>query len=291
MHPYHSMKHFFIITNAWKDQNLYLTKKIISYIEEKGGTASYEASTEPGGNPSVHVHQVPEETEAVFVIGGDGTLIRAARDLVSLELPLIGINLGHLGYLCELEESTVYDAIDELLADRYTIENRMMLNGYMIAKNARTSRRTALNDIVIHRTGSLQIVNLNVYVNGEYLCAFQADGIILATPTGSTGYNMSAGGPIVDPKAKMLLMTPINSHTLNSKSIVISADDEVVIEGGSRRSEKDEQVEVSFDGDNSMQLEVGDRIVVHRAKAVTKILKISKISFLEILRKKMQNYT
>ena len=289
MHPYHSMKHFFIITNAWKDQNLYLTKRIISYIEAKGGTASYEASTEPGGNPSVHVRQVPEETDAVFVIGGDGTLIRAARDMVSLDLPLIGINLGHLGYLCELEESTVYDAIDELLADRYTIENRMMLTGYMIAKNAQTSRRIALNDI--HRTGSLQIVNLNVYVNGEYLCAFQADGIILATPTGSTGYNMSAGGPIVDPKAKMLLMTPINSHTLNSKSIVISADDEVVIEVGSRRSEKDEQVEVSFDGDNSMQLEVGDRIVVHRAKAVTKILKISKISFLEILRKKMQNYT
>ena len=291
MHPYHSMKHFFIITNAWKDQNLYLTKRIISYIEEKGGTAFYEACTEPGGIPSVHVRQVPEETEAVFVIGGDGTLIRAARDLVSLELPLIGINLGHLGYLCELEESTVYDAIDELFADRYTIENRMMLTGYMIAKNAQTSRRIALNDIVIHRTGSLQIVNLNVYVNGEYLCAFQADGIILATPTGSTGYNMSAGGPIVDPKAKMLLMTPINSHTLNSKSIVISADDEVVIEVGSRRSEKDEQVEVSFDGDNSMQLEVGDRIVVHRAGAVTKILKISKISFLEILRKKMQNYT
>lgn len=291
MHPYHSMKHFFIITNAWKDQNLYLTKRIISYIEEKGGTAFYEACTEPGGIPSVHVRQVPEETEAVFVIGGDGTLIRAARDMVSLELPLIGINLGHLGYLCELEESTVYDAIDELFADHYTIENRMMLTGYMIAKNAQTSRRIALNDIVIHRTGSLQIVNLNVYVNGEYLCAFQADGIILATPTGSTGYNMSAGGPIVDPKAKMLLMTPINSHTLNSKSIVISADDEVVIEVGSRRSEKDEQVEVSFDGDNSMQLEVGDRIVVHRAGAVTKILKISKISFLEILRKKMQNYT
>ena len=141
-----------------------------------------------------------------------------------------------------------------------------------------------MNDIVIHRAGALQIVNLNVSVNGEYLCSFKADGIILATPTGSTGYNMSAGGPIVEPQARMILMTPINSHTLNSRSIVINPEDEVTIELGMRRSEKDEQVV-------EVKLEVGDKIVVHQAKDSAKILKISKISFLEILRKKMQTYT
>lgn len=284
------MEHFFIITNALKDQDLYLTKKIISYIGQKGGTASYVISVCREGNRMIREEDIKPQTECIFVIGGDGTLIRAARELVSLDIPLIGVNLGTLGYLCELEENTVYTAIDELFENHFEYEKRMMLTGYAIKKSRETPARLALNDIVIHRTGALQIVNLEVYVNGEYLYSFKADGIILATPTGSTGYNMSASGPIVDPKSEVLLITPINSHTLNSRSIVISPEDEVTVELGSRHSEKDERAEVSFDGDHNIQLEVGDRIVVHKAEVSTKILKISKVSFLEILRKKMQTY-
>lgn len=285
------MKHFFIITNALKDEEMHLTKKVISYIQLKGGTASYAVSVGEDGHHAITMEMIPSETECIFVIGGDGTLIRAARDVVECKIPLIGINRGNLGYLCELEEETVFDAIDELLLNHFIVEKRMMLNGYMIKKNERTSGITALNDIVIHRTGSLQIINLNVFVNHEYVYSFMSDGIIIATPTGSTGYSMSAGGPIVDPKAKMLLLTPINSHTLNSKSIVISPEDEIIIEMDAGKNEKNDQVEVSFDGDNSMKMEVGDRIVIHKAPVHAQILKISKISFLEILRKKMQAYT
>lgn len=285
------MKHFFIITNALKDKKLEITKKIISYIEQKGGTSAYGVSVDESGSHIIEKGRIPEETECILVVGGDGTLIRAARDTVELGIPLIGVNLGKLGYLCELEENTISTAIDELFANHYIVEDRMMLGGYAIKGEKKTTEQIALNDIVIHRTGALQIVNLNVFVNGEYLYSFRADGIILATPTGSTGYNMSAGGPIVEPKARMMLMTPINSHTLSSRSIVMNPEDEVTIELGTRRSEKDEQVEVSFDGDNDVHLEVGDRIVVHKTEVSTKILKISKISFLEILRKKMQTYT
>lgn len=285
------MKNFFIITNALKDTGLKHTDRMISYIRERGGTCDFFVSVDENGAHSLDEAVIGTDAEAVFVIGGDGTLIRAARDLVVRHIPLIGVNLGHLGYLCELEENTVFGAIDELMEGRYALEERMMLSGYTIKQNCKTEEMVALNDIVIHRTGSLQIVDLNVYVNGEYLYNFKADGIILATPTGSTGYSMSAGGPIVDPRAKLLLMTPINAHTLNAKSIVIGAEDEVMIEIGTRRSEKDEQVEVSFDGDRSMKLMVGDRIVVHRAEVSTSILRLSKMSFLEILRKKMQNYT
>lgn len=285
------MKHFFIIANALKDKNLNLTRQLISDIEKKGGRASYAVSVDESGSHVILGQVIPKETECILVIGGDGTLIRAARDTVSLGIPLIGVNLGKLGYLCELEENTLPVAIEELFADHYTIENRMMLGGYTREGHSETEERLALNDIVIHRTGALQIVNLNVFVNGEYLCSFKADGIILATPTGSTGYNLSAGGPIVDPQARMILMTPINSHTLNSRSIVISPEDEVTIELGMRRSERDEQVEVSFDGDHNVRLKVGDRIVVHKTKVSTKILKLSNMSFLEILRKKMQTYT
>ena len=232
------MKNFYVITNAVKDEKLILTEKIRAYIEKKGGNCGYQVSVAPGrGNCPLSLKQIPEDTECILVIGGDGTLIRAARDTVALKLPLVGVNHGNLGYLCELEEDNVYDAIDRMFVNDYVLEHRMMLSGYVVKGGTKSGETVALNDIVIHRSGALQIVNLVVYVNGEYLSEFMADGIIAATATGSTAYNMSAGGPIVDPQANLILITPINSHTLNSKSIVLSADDEIEIEIGQRRSE------------------------------------------------------
>ena len=128
------------------------------------------------------------DVDAVVAIGGDGTLIRAATRVETLEIPLMGVNLGTLGYLCEVEEATVFDAIDSLMADKYMTEDRIMLTGH---KRGSETSRVALNDIVIHRKGNLQILSLNVYVNGEFLNNYHADGIIVATPTGSTGYSKS----------------------------------------------------------------------------------------------------
>ncbi len=286
------MKHFLIITNTNKDADLRLTGKLQAYIADKGGTSTVFTSkgeTVEGAAP--RVEDIPKDTELVLVLGGDGTLIRAAAQLVDSRLPLIGVNMGTLGYLCELEESNVYAAIDQLMEDAYMVEERMMLSGSGVKAGKTVAEGTALNDIVIHRTGALSVVSLIVYVNGEYLNTFRADGIILSTPTGSTGYNMSAGGPIVDPKAEMLLITPINAHNLSSRSIVVGAEDEVVVEIGERRSQKDEMVEVSFDGDNAVRLEVGDRFMIRKAKHTARICKLSKKSFLEILSKKMQAYT
>ncbi|MGN0352018.1 MAG: NAD(+)/NADH kinase [Roseburia sp.] len=286
------MKHFLVIVNSFKDTNLILTKKIISYIEEKGGSGTYFASAgEAIEQAAPDIKDIAEETECVMVLGGDGTLIRAATRLVKRNLPIIGVNLGTLGYLCELEEATVFEAIDKLMADDFMLENRMMLTGYGLKEGKEIAKNIAFNDVVIHRTGALSVVNLIIYVNGEYLNTFHADGIIISTPTGSTGYNMSAGGPIVDPKAQMMLITPINDHNLNSQSIVLEASDEVVVEIGKRRSQKDETVEVSFDGNNALKLEVGDKITVKKAKDTVKICKLSKQSFLVTLRKKMQIYS
>lgn len=286
------MKNFLIITNSYKDAGLELTGKVKDYIEEKGGCCTcFKSTGEETEQAAPRDDEIPAETECVLVLGGDGTLIRAASKLVHSSLPLIGVNLGTLGYLCELEENSVFSAVDRLMADNYMIEERMMLSGYGIKAGKKVAANTALNDIVIHRTGSLSVVNMIVYVNGEYLNTFHADGVIISTPTGSTGYNMSAGGPIVDPKAKMILITPINAHSLNSMSIVVESEDEVMIEIGKRRSQKDETVEVSFDGDDAVKLEVGDKFIIHKAKDTAKICKLNKKSFLEILRKKMQACT
>lgn len=285
------MKHFLVIVNSFKDVELRLTKQIKQYIEDKGGSCIYYVSAgEEMNTAAPRGEEIPQDIECVMVLGGDGTLIRAATRLIGKKLPVIGVNMGTLGYLCELEECNVFDAIDQMMNGIYMIEKRMMLNGYEIKGGEKVAERVAFNDVVIHRTGALSVVNLIVSVNGEYLNMFHADGIIISTPTGSTGYNMSAGGPIVDPKAHMILITPINAHNLNSRSIVVEADDEITIEIGKRRSQKDETVEVSFDGDNAVKLEVGDKIVVRKASDTVKICKLSKKSFLEILRKKMQVY-
>lgn len=281
--------HFVLITNEYKDCNLTLTRRIISYITQKGGKAvSLLSNVERIAGKDFILSDIPGDTECILVLGGDGTLIRAATKTESLQIPLIGVNLGTLGYLCELEEATVFTAIDRLMDGQYMVEERMMLSGH---HNLGGNTRTALNDIVIHQMGNLMILNLHVYVNGEFLSTYHADGIIIATPTGSTGYNMSAGGPIVDPKARMILLTPINAHNLNSKSIVLSAEDIIEIELGSRRFQKDEQAFISFDGDHAEHLLVGDRFVVSAAEDIVRICKLSNKSFLENLRKKMEAYT
>lgn len=286
------MKNFLLITNFHKDTGLRLTKEVENYIQEKGGNCvCFTSNGEEAGDAAPKETELPPETECVMVLGGDGTLIRAASKLVKSRLPLIGVNLGTLGYLCELEKSNLFPAIDRLLEDAYIVEERMLLGGYGIKAGKRVAEGIAFNDIVLHRTGALSVVDMVVYVNGEYLNTFHADGMIISTPTGSTGYNMSAGGPIVDPKANVILITPINAHNLNSKSIVIGPEDEIVVEIGKRRSQKDETVEVGFDGDNVVKLGVGDRFLIHKSEDTARICKLNKRSFLEILRKKMETYT
>lgn len=279
------MKHFALVTNAHKDEALVLTKKIISYINEQGGTAVSLISNE---EQMLDIADIPENTDCIMVLGGDGSLIRTATKVESLQIPLIGVNLGTLGYLCELEEANVFAAIDQLMQGKYMMEERLMLTGHLSGDKV---ERFALNDIVIHRMGGLSILHLHVYVNGEFLSSFDVDGMIVATPTGSTGYNMSAGGPIIDPKAKMLLITPINAHNLNSKSIVLGADDVVEIEVVDGKRNSDDTIGVSFDADCVGVLKPGERFVISKASAVTRICKLHKKSFLEILRKKMDTYS
>ena len=285
------MRKFFIITNEHKDKDLTVTHGIRDYVVSKGGQCDYFVSREANWHTEGvrRPGAIAEDVECILVLGGDGSLVRAARDLAELDIPLIGVNLGTLGYLCELDKTNVMTAIDKMFEDKYDIEKRMMLEGCEIRNEQFATVTHALNDIVIHRMGSLQLINLEVSVNGEYLTTYGADGIIISTPTGSTGYSMSAGGPIVDPKADLIVITPINSHDISSKSIVVGADANVTIELVQRRAEKDELAEVSFDGDRIIHMHVGDKILVRKAAKETKILKLNRVSFLQILRKKMQH--
>ena len=281
------MRKFMLITNFYKDRDLALSKRIAGYIREKGGTVGICTNNMDEGDGQVFdLSEIPRDTECILVLGGDGTLIRAATGTQELQIPLIGVNMGTLGYLCELEEATVFDALDQLFQDNYTTEERIMLSAAKVGGGE--DALLSLNDIVIHWTEFMSLLRLYVYVNGKPLNTYEADGILVATPTGSTGYNISAGGPIVEPKARMLLLTPINAHDLNARSIVLGDEDVIEIEIGTRRYQADEKACVSFDGDTVMQLQVGDKVRITRASNSIRICKLNNQSFLEILRKKMQ---
>lgn len=288
------MNKFYIITNREKDRDLETTRRIYDYLLSQGkectvreyqGKCQQEVKNQ---GPYTDAAWIPEGTECILVLGGDGTLIQAARDTVNRGIPLLGINLGTLGYLAEIEKSGVLDALDHLILDQYTIESRMMLEGIVYRDKKETIQEIALNDIVVNREGALRIIDYEICVNGEPLNRYSADGVIVSTPTGSTGYSLSAGGPIISPKASMIVVTPICPHTLTARSIVLSGEDHVTLRLGSGRRKELEEAFVTFDGEVSVPIMTGDYVEVQKSMKNTDILKISKISFLEILRNKMR---
>lgn len=281
------MKQFFLIANQAKDPEEIYTRRIVAYLQAHGAQITCVDEEKLLEQPKAD----SDEAECALVLGGDGTLLQAARDMFGRNIPLIGINLGTLGYLAEVELANLEEALDKLLKDEYTREERMMLAGRIHRGEAESEgaeeENYALNDIVISRCGSLQILKLHIYVNGQFLNTYSADGMIVATPTGSTGYNMSAGGPIVEPGARLLLLTPICPHTLNTRSIVLSAEDEIVIEIPEGRDGHGQSVEANFDGSHKVTLKTGDRIEISKAIKTTGILKLNTESFLTVLHKKM----
>ena len=257
-----------------------VTNRISSYLESRG--ASYVVLKDTGN--------LEESVDCMLVLGGDGTILQAADGMAGKNIPMIGVNLGTLGFLSEVELDHLEEALERLICDEYDFDERIMLQGCIEGKDSVKELSPALNDISITRCGSLQIISLKISVNGQFLCRWNADGIIISTPTGSTGYNMSAGGPIVEPGADLIVLTPICAHTLNARSIILKAEDCVEIEIDSGHDGKILQVEANSDGKERISMETGDKIIISKAKSTTRIIKLSKVSFLEILHKKMGDY-
>ncbi len=274
------MKHFCIITNEHKDKGNKVTSFIANYLEQHGKTVYLTGYNQ-------EAYRIPEKTDGIIVLGGDGTLLQAARDTFGRSIPILGVNLGTLGYLAEVEENSLDNALELLVKEEFSIEERMMLQGCVRKDNEIISQNQALNEITITRSGALRIIHFHIFVNGQFLKGYSADGIIVATPTGSTGYNLSAGGPIVKPQANMIVLTPICPHTLNTRSIILAPEDEIRIEIPEGRDGKAQNVAVNFDGGNTIDLQTGDSILIKRAEKTTRFIKLGKDSFLEILQKKM----
>ena len=314
-------KSYIIMTNRPKDPSLAVTERIRAFLEKRGARVSVFADNEdasrlglaeepgkmtdgpaePGkrtgtdgpaepGKPADADRTAPHAAAScMIVLGGDGTMLKAAKETAFSRIPLLGVNLGTMGYLAEVEVASLEEALERLLRKDYRVEERMMLSGSVRRGDGsrETAQLDALNDVTVTRCGPMQVVPLRIWVNGQLLAGYGADGIVIATPTGSTGYNLSAGGPIVEPEAGLILLTPICPHTLNTRSVVLCDRDVVEVEIGRKPSGDIQEVEVSFDGSFLTRLRSGDRVRVKKSERTTSIIRLSEPAFLERLHRKM----
>ncbi len=282
------MDKFCIVTNLKKDKNLDLTNHIKAFLEERGKTcviAKERTEEDPLLVKRNHLSVIPEDTDLCIVLGGDGTLLQAARSIAYMDIPIIGVNLGQMGYLTEVEAEDIDDALQKILDGQYEIEERMMLRGSLEVEG---KKDYSLNDIILTRYQGISTIGYNIFIDGQFLCSYYADGLVVATPTGSTGYNMSAGGPIIEPSAQMILVTPICPHTLNSRSLLFSPEKVITLELLNGRDGGSMQAIASFDGSGTILLNSGDKIEIKMSKKTTKIIRLGRVSFLEMISKKFE---
>ncbi|MBQ9420395.1 MAG: NAD(+)/NADH kinase [Lachnospiraceae bacterium] len=274
------MKNFYIIISENKNQSIEnTTEKLIERFDTYGSRVSYEIYEGYLGRD----FQIPEHIDCVITVGGDGTMLRAARAAFGRSVAFIGINRGHMGYLTEVSEISDYGSlVERLINDDFQIEERMMLAAKLKRDGKVIFRDFALNDVLLGKNDSIHMMEYEVYVNDTLLNTYRADGVLVASPTGSTGYSLSAGGPIAEPSAKLLILTPICPHSINTRSIVLSASDKVRIIPHTLNQL------VSCDGADGTEVKKGDELIVTRSTGAMKFIKLKETSFLDTLRDKMR---
>ena len=281
------MKRVLIYTNEHKDPDGAYTKRVMDYFSKKGVASDIIISDiKRTEDKDAEIDQGRTDYDCIIVLGGDGTVLQAAREAWRLDIPIVGVNLGNLGFLTEIETSEMEASFERLMVGDFYTEKRMMLRGEVIRSDGEKILGRSLNDIVISRYGGMNLIVLPVYVNGQFLHEYRGDGIIVTTPTGSSGYNLSAGGPIVEPSSDVMVLTSICSHSLNHASIILSADDQIEVRLPDD-SRLDRQIELSFDGSHRVLIGNGDIVRIRKSEKHTRFIKLNDMNFLETLHKKL----
>ncbi len=241
-----------------------------------------------GSRPVAERTEIPKQSDLVVVLGGDGTLLGMAKAIAESghDVPILGVNFGSLGFLTEITRPEIFTAIDAVMAGRASYDLRMMLRALATLANQPTVSHMALNDVVFSRTALSRIIELEVSVGDQLMTAVKADGLIVATPTGSTAYNLAAGGPIVHPAMDALLLTPIAPHTLTNRPIVIPSEREVRVR--SSGSNAGDEVYVTVDGQTGFAMHEGDEIAITRAERPLRLVRSTTRSYFEVLRQKLK---
>jgi len=247
------------------------------FLEKPLAEAMGEGAGFPGG-------AIPAQVELIIVLGGDGTLISVARQVGPLRVPILGVNLGSLGFLTEITLDELYPTVELALAGGYTVSERMMLKAVVRRAGREIGQYRVLNDVVINKGALARIIDMEAWVDDTYLTTFKADGLIVATPTGSTAYNLAAGGPIIYPGLHCLVISPICPHMLTNRPIIVSDDSVIRIEV----KFQDEDVAFTADGQVGMPLQGGDVVELRKSKSCTRLIKSPTKDYFEVLRTKLR---
>ncbi|HBZ83293.1 MULTISPECIES: NAD(+)/NADH kinase [Brevibacillus] len=281
------MKKIGIIANKGKPEARIVARELVYLLEVRGANVLLDetiASDLGRAELGAPIEEIGNHADLVCVLGGDGTLLGIARKLAGRSIPIFGINLGTLGFLSEAEPEHLPLAVDNLLSGKYDIEERAMLEAALVRKGSTLGTYTAMNDIGIAKGSFCRIIQCAVYLDDEYVATFSGDGVIVSTPTGSTAYSLSAGGPIVAPNVDMLLLTPVAPHSLTARPMVLSGNQTIRVEVDAIHQE----MGLSIDGQFGYRLEGGDHIYIKKSPYVTPLIKWKKGGFFEAIRTKLQ---
>jgi NAD+ kinase len=281
------MKGLGIVPN-WKkrDEARDLLERIVAFCAQHGIDAYLAASEEVeeiAGGKITPKEEFPGLVDAVIVLGGDGTILQAARAFSGTNMPLLGVNLGQMGFLAEVEPPMLERALQQLLEGSYEVLHRLMLAARVLRGGRTVAEYTALNDVVISKGQASRIIYLDTYVNDKHLETYPSDGIIIATPTGSTGYSLSAGGPIVNPYLDVIIITPICPHLLHHRSVIVSGSERVSVHPWTRQAD----VNLTVDGQIDFPLQDHDVVQVARAPLTTPLIQLHGTDFYTLLHRKL----
>jgi NAD+ kinase len=260
--------------------------KLRSWLEGRG-VEVYSEEMSPKGRIN-EFSEVSSLTHAkikcLIVLGGDGTMLGAARKIGRYGVPILGVNLGGLGFLTGIPLNRLYPCIEMMLNDQLEIEHRLMLETKVLRNDAEACRFPTLNDVVLNKGALARIIDLDVSINNEFLTTYRADGLIISTPTGSTGYNLAAGGPILYPTISNIILTPICPFTLTNRPLILPDSVVVSIVMG---KESEEKVSLTFDGQVGFELFHEDKILIYKSESSLRLFKSPDQTYFEILRTKM----
>jgi len=276
------MKNIAIVPNLIKDIGLTHTRRVAEYLHDKAHLIMDSSFADAELNVQYLPHkEMLERADLMIILGGDGSILQDATDCAVSDIPVLGINLGKIGFLTEIEEDNIEAALDKLLNGDYRIEERMLLQ-FEIHKNGEcTYSHLALNDVVVSKSAGAKLVGMELYADKELMYRYIADGLIIATPTGSTGYSISAGGPVVDPNMELYVATPICAHMLSVRSAVLSADKPITIKLDTTYPDNDALV--TADGDVHGQISGADEVLILKSPYRFKLIKTENKSFYHTL--------
>jgi len=267
--------------------------EVAGWLEAQGIRTVFETETAvlaglPPGRPTTTRDQLPRACDMIVVMGGDGTLIGMAGRIAhaAVDVPIVGVNFGSLGFLTEITLAELYPTLEAVLAGKARIDERMMLQAQTIRGGQVFAERLVLNDVVITRAAMSRIIELSVAVDGNHVMQVRSDGLIVATPTGSTAYNLAAGGPIAHPTVDAVLLTPIAPHMLTNRPLVIHGGS--TIEVAPKVDRASDEVYVTFDGQSGHPLEADDQVKVRRAARTLKLVRAAKRTYFDVLRQKLK---